>query len=172
MTEKSLYAYRYAQIPVRIRGLVSVRSPYAHGDQANPRMHTGIKINPSLHTGITSRSPCAYGDYMTCDPRMHTGITFAVPVCIRGLILIPICIRGSHVMLSPNAYGDHDVIPVCIRGFARSPYAFVVLHGADCHRSRRQWWSSSNAAAVDIVGGNGGLSPQRSLSTEAAVGWS
>ncbi len=102
---------------------------------------------------------------------MHKGI-FAVPVCIRGLILIPICIRGSHVMLSPNAYGDHDVIPVCIRGFARSPYAFVVLHGANCHRSRRQWRSSSNVAAVDIVGGNGGLSPQRSLSTEAAVGWS
>ena len=54
VTEKSPYAYRDAQIPVCIRGLVSIRSPYAYRDCANPRMHTGIKINPRMHTGITS----------------------------------------------------------------------------------------------------------------------
>ena len=106
VTEKSPYAYRDAQIPICIWGLVSIRSPYAYRDCANPRMHTGIKINPRMHTGITYKSPYAYGDYMTCDPRMHTGIDldhrmhtgiFAIPVCIRGLNLIPVCIRGSHV---------------------------------------------------------------------------
>ena len=50
--------------------------------------------------------------------------------------------------------------------------------GADCRRSqrlrcsRRQWRSSLNAAAVNVGGGDGGLRPRRSLSTEAAVGWS
>ncbi len=48
----------------------------------------------------------------------------------------------------------------------------VVVHGADCRRSRQRWRSSSNAAAVDVGSGYGGLRPRWSLSTEAAVGWS
>ena len=119
VTEKSPYAYRDAQIPVCIWGLVSIQSPYAYGDYIlipvcirglhthNPRMHTGIDLDPHMHTGICH-----------CD--------------------------GAD--------------------------------GADrCHsqclcRSRRQWLSSLNAAAVNVGGGDGGLRPRRSLTTEAPVG--
>jgi len=71
VTAKSQYAYRDAQIPVCIRGLVFIWSPYAYRDRANPCMHTGIKINPHMHTGITYWSLYAYGNYMTCDPHAY-----------------------------------------------------------------------------------------------------
>ena len=54
-------------IPVHIWG--SLIPPYAYGDR--------------------SRSPYAYGDSMTHNPYMHKGISY-IPVCIRGLILIPV----------------------------------------------------------------------------------
>ena len=94
-------------IPVCIRGLHVMRSPYAYGDFhafpvcirgfAHPRMHTGIDLDPRMHTGITCHAipVCIRG--FSCDPRMHTGICL-IPVCIRGLLLIPVCIRGLLVM--------------------------------------------------------------------------
>ena len=121
VTEKSPYAYRDAQIPVCILGLVSIRSPYAYGDYilipvcirglhtSNPRMHTGIDLDPRMHTGICR-----------CDGA-----------------------DSAHRRRSQRR-----------------------------RHSRRRWRSSSNAAAVDVGGGDGGLCPRRSLSTEAAVGWS
>jgi len=76
------------------------------------------------------------------DLHMHTGIAcHVIPICMRGLILIPMCIRGFD--RSPYAYGDsmthnrrmhmgikinprmHMEIaqtPVCIRGFNENPY--------------------------------------------------
>jgi hypothetical protein len=56
VTEKSLYAYRDAQIPVCIRGLVSIRSPYA----------------PYAYVD-QDQSPYVYGDYIL------------IQVCIQGL---------------------------------------------------------------------------------------
>ena len=41
-----------AQIPVCIRGLRVMRSPYAYGDLCDLHMHTGIDLNPRMHTGI------------------------------------------------------------------------------------------------------------------------
>jgi len=35
----------------------------------------------------------------------------------------------------------------------------VIVHGANRRCSRRRWWSSSNATAVDVGGGDGGLCP-------------
>ena len=133
------------------------RSPYTYreGPFSNPRMHTEMKINPCMHTGtkripVCIRGSCvmqssyAYGDqYLSLyangdhkDNRMHTGIAWhEIPVCIRGLRLIPVCIR--EFTWSPYAYWDcmswdprmHTVIkinpsmhmeiaeiPVCIRG--------------------------------------------------------
>ena len=104
VTEKSPYAYRDAQIPVCIWGLVSMQSPYAYGALRDTHLHTGIKINPRmhmgitclaphLHTGIFMRSPYAYRDLcdphmhteIDLDPRMHTGTACCViPVCIQG----------------------------------------------------------------------------------------
>ncbi len=139
----------------------------------NPRMHMGIKINSHMNTGTTKIPLCLRGSRcnprmhtgIACNPHMHTGIDLD-PRMHTGICAIPVCIRGS------DGYGDQYVIPVCIQGFARSPYAFIVVHGADRRHSRRRWRSSLNAAAVDIVGSDGGLRPRRSLSTEAAMGWS
>ena len=171
--EKSPYACRDAKIPVCIRGLVSIRSPYAYRDCANPRMHTGIKINPRMHTGITYKSPYAYWDYMTCNPRMHTGIDldhrmhtgiFAIPVCIRGLNLIPVCIRGSHVC-NPLM---HTGIKM------QSPYAYGDLRDPRMHLSSftAPFTAAMAVIVVNVGSGDGRLRPLWSLLTEAAVGWS
>ncbi len=85
---------------------------YAYGDSRLDcpyrnisRMHTVSDWNIPVCIWALRKSPCAYGDYVSCDPCMQTGIS-VIPICIRGLILIPICIRGLCVMRSPYAYGD------------------------------------------------------------------
>ena len=89
VNEKSPYAYRDAQIPVCIRGLVSIRSPYAYGDLRIPVCIRGLILipvcirglhvnNPRMHMGIFMRSPYAYGDQ--ANPHMHTGISIELRV--------------------------------------------------------------------------------------------
>ena len=61
-------------------------------------MHTEIKINPCMHTGIACH---------------------AIPVCIRGLILIPVCIWelqgviGAHHGESLCLFLEEEKIKQC-----------------------------------------------------------
>ena len=69
----------------------------------NPCMHTGIKINPRMHMGIAQIPVCIRG--FNENPCIHMGIArHAIPLCIRGLILIFVCIQGFA--LSLYAYRD------------------------------------------------------------------
>ena len=58
-----------------------------------------LRHNPTSSVSLTKF--VRHGDCMSCDPRTHTGIS-VIPICIRGLILIPVCIWelqgviGSH----------------------------------------------------------------------------
>ena len=121
---------------------VTEKSPYAYRDAKIPVCIRGL---------VSIRSPYAYKDCV--NPRMHTGIKIN-PRMHTGI-----------TYKSPYAYRDQDVIPVCIWGFARSPYAFVIIHGAVhssdgghcCQCWQRRWPSSSTMVVVD--GGGGGMEP-------------
>jgi hypothetical protein len=112
-------------IPVCIRGLHVMgspyayrdqnQSPYAYGDRRDPRMHMGIAwhVIPVCIWGFV-RSPYAYGDISVTN-RMHTGniSIWEIKSCI------PICV------ISP--YGDrrmHMEIPVCERAGIAKKFAY------------------------------------------------
>ena len=107
-------------------------------------MCMGIKINPRMHTGTAKIPLCIRGS--RCNPHMHAGIAChvipvyaygdqdVIPICIRGLILIPVCILGFAQ--SPYAYGDRmDTNPRMHMEICASPYAYIAVRA---RRERRR----------------------------------
>ncbi len=118
-------------IPICIRGLHVMRSPYAYGDlnqsqnaygdHRDPRMHTGIAwhVIPVCIRGFV-RSQYAYGDISVTNC-MHTGnisiweIKSCIPICIISHTEIAVCIWGSpYANVRGSLKSSHMGIPVRI----------------------------------------------------------
>ena len=118
-------------IPICIRGLHVMRSPYAYRDQNQSPYAYGDRRDPRMHTGIAwhvipvcirrfVQSPYAYGDISVTN-RMHTGnisiweIKSCIPICVTSHTGIAECIWGSpYANVQGSLKCSHMGIPVHI----------------------------------------------------------